>query len=127
MKFMLRRYRKAIALTVVVIVVSLYFSITNTTNSGQGSQSFVGIVSITDGFYFLNGYRDYACFHTVPKCLILVENQTYHLIFPANSSSLPIDGELIEVTGPLVTTSIFWVVAPGGDIYVRSWSVDVSS
>ena len=88
--------------------------------STQGNQTLVGIVKIIPGagssVYFFD-----------------VGSVQYHLVFCncngnsiCNCPNIPAlsDGEKIQVTGDIVTPSTYGSVwAPGGDIYVQTWSI----
>ncbi len=88
-------------------------------SSTQTSQTLIGTVEIIsgtgDGVYFFN-----------------VGSVRYHLVFcncsggsDCNCSNIPVlsNGERIQVTGIIVTPSRYGSVwAPGGDIYVQTWS-----
>jgi hypothetical protein len=88
--------------------------------STQGNQTLVGIVKIIpgagSGVYFFD-----------------VGSVQYHLVFCncngnsiCNCPNIPAlsDGEKIQVTGDIVTPSTYGSVwAPGGDIYVQTWSI----
>jgi hypothetical protein len=88
--------------------------------STQSAQTLVGKVKIISGtnagVYFFD-----------------VGSLQYHLIFckcagtaTCNCPNIPAlsDGEMIQVTGTIVTPSTYGPIwAPGGDIYVQSWTI----
>lgn len=90
-------------------------------SSTQATQTLVGTVKIIPGtgagVYFFD-----------------VGSVQYHLVFCncngnsiCNCPNIPAlsDGERIQVTGAIVTPSTYGSVwAPGGDIYVQTWSID---
>jgi hypothetical protein len=100
---------------IVTTTISSYLS------STQATQTLVGTVKIIPGtgagVYFFD-----------------VGSVQYHLVFCncngnsiCNCPNIPAlsDGERIQVTGAIVTPSTYGSVwAPGGDIYVQTWSID---
>lgn len=100
---------------IVTTTISSYLS------STQATQTLVGTVKIIPGtgagVYFFD-----------------VGSVQYHLVFCncngnsiCNCPNIPAlsDGERIQVTGAIVTPSTYGsVLAPGGDIYVQTWSID---
>jgi hypothetical protein len=98
----------------VTMTISSYFYSTET------AQTLVGYVKIlpgtASGVYFFD-----------------VGSVQYHLVFCncqgtgiCNCPNIPAlsDGEIIQVTGNVVTPSTYGTVwAPGGDIYVQTWSL----
>ena len=87
--------------------------------STQSAQTLIGFVKIfpgTSGVYFFD-----------------VDFLQYRLVFCScqgtgicNCPNIPVlnDGQKLQVTGTIVTPSTYGPVwAPGGDIYVQSWSI----
>lgn len=83
----------------VTTTISSYFS------STYSNRVLTGVVKVVSGVYFFQ-----------------VGSTQYHLIF-GSTSSLPLDGEMIQIIGTVVTPSTYGpVLASGGDIYVQTWS-----